>query len=135
MLTIGQVASRAGLRPSAIRYYETQGVLPKAPRIGGRRIYDASVLRRLAMIHLAKSAGFGLAEIRALIATADTHGPRPTWRLLARAKRVELDRQMDELARRKEVLARLTDCCCETLDECGRHSHAAVRLLRVVGTR
>ncbi len=60
MLTIGQVALKAGLRASAIRYYEAQGLLPPAPRHGGKRVYDASILVRLSAIDLAKTAGFTL---------------------------------------------------------------------------
>ena len=58
MLTIGAVAARTGLRASAIRYYESRGLLPVASRAAGKRVYDASVLARLAVIRLAKTAGF-----------------------------------------------------------------------------
>ena len=50
MLTIGQIATRAGVRASAIRYYESRGLLPAASRDAGKRVYDVSVLERLAVI-------------------------------------------------------------------------------------
>jgi DNA-binding transcriptional MerR regulator len=122
-MTIGQVGAKAGLRVSAIRYYEEQGLLPRASRQGGRRIYDASILDRLAVIALAKMAGFELREIRTILSTGEK--PAPIWRKLAQAKRAEIDRQMSTLARMKDVLARLGDCTCSTPDECGRAFNAA----------
>ena len=122
-MTIGQVASRAGLRASAIRYYEEQGLLPRALRVGGKRIYEASILERLAMIELAKMAGFELREIRAVLSAGER--PALIWRKLAQAKRVELDRQISRLARMKDVLARLSGCTCSTPEECGRAFNAA----------
>ena len=53
-MTIGEVARRAGLRPSAVRYYERIGLLPSPPRIGGQRRYESGVLQRLAVIRGAK---------------------------------------------------------------------------------
>ena len=57
-LTIGQFARRAGLNVSAIRYYEAQGLLPEAPRVGGQRRYSEATLNRLGVIDVAKRAGF-----------------------------------------------------------------------------
>ena len=58
LLTIGQVASRTGLRVSAIRYYESRGLLPKVSRIGGRRVYEGLVLERLAIISWRRRPAF-----------------------------------------------------------------------------
>ena len=63
-LTIGQVAARARVPASRIRYYEHVGVLPPPARTGGQRRYDDSVLRRLATIEVAQRAGFALDEVR-----------------------------------------------------------------------
>jgi len=69
--TIGEVARRAGVRPSALRYYERIGVLPLPGRENGRRQYDEEVLRevlgRLAIVRVAQQAGFTIAEIRTLL--------------------------------------------------------------------
>jgi len=75
MLTIGQVASRTGLRASAIRYYEAQGLLPRPSRQAGKRMYSAAILDRLAVIELAKIAGFGLSEIRVLLSHVEAGEP------------------------------------------------------------
>src|SRR6266702_3662848 len=65
-MTIGEVARRAGLQASAIRYYEKIGLLPKAQRIGGQRRYETGVLNYLEVIDVAKHAGFRMDEIRHL---------------------------------------------------------------------
>ena len=120
MLTIGQVASRTGLRVSAIRYYESRGLLPKASRIGGKRVYEGSVLERLAIIELAKTAGFHLDEIRATLQHATDAGPGVRWKMAARAKQDELDAELKRLLITKYVLTRMTTCSCATLEESGR---------------
>lgn len=63
---IGEIARRAGLRTSAVRYYERIGLLRPAPRAGGQRRYDPSALHRLSAIRLAQRAGFSLEEIKRL---------------------------------------------------------------------
>ena len=66
-LRIDQIAARSGIRASAIHYYEAQGLLPRAARQAGQRIYDSEVLQRLALIELAKEAGFTIADIKYLL--------------------------------------------------------------------
>ena len=70
-LTIGEVARRAGVATSQIRYYESIGLLPEPDRLYGQRRYDTDVLGRLAFIGVAQSAGFKLAEIRELVGGID----------------------------------------------------------------
>ncbi len=125
MLTIGQVASQAGLRASAIRYYEAQGLLPAPSRKSGKRMYDESILERLAVIALAKVAGLDLEEIRAVLSSVGKGQPAAAWRTVAEAKQVEIDGQMRRLARMKDVLASLAGCTCATLEECGRAFNTA----------
>jgi MerR family redox-sensitive transcriptional activator SoxR len=129
MLTIGQVALTAGLRPSAIRYYEAQGLLPPAHRHGGKRVYDRSIFERLSVIGLAKTAGFTLQETAALLG-ARGEPPRRAWTSLTRAKRAELDREMSRLVLMKSILSRLDGCGCATLGDCGRVFEAALARYR-----
>ena len=70
-LTIGDLAHRAGLATSAIRYYERVGLLPPAARVSGQRRYGEDDVARLAFIGAAQHAGFTLAEIRELADRAD----------------------------------------------------------------
>ena len=66
-MAIGEVAARARMTPSRIRYYEARGLLPEPERAAGRRRYDDDVLRRLEMIDAAQRVGFALDEIRELL--------------------------------------------------------------------
>jgi MerR family transcriptional regulator, redox-sensitive transcriptional activator SoxR len=120
MLTIGEVASQAGLRASAIRFYEEQGLLPKPSRHAGRRTYPSSILKRLAVIELAKAAGFSLTEIRALLSKADGGRSTTVWKQLVPGKTLEIDAQMRRLIEMKGILWRLNACTCATIDECGQ---------------
>ena len=120
-LTIGEVAERCGLATSAIRYYERQKLIPRADRRSGRRVYDESIVDRLSLIELAKSAGFTLAEVKTLVAgfTGRTP-PKKRWRTLTRDKMSELDARIAEAERMKSVLRVLMRCECPTLTDCGR---------------
>lgn len=118
---VWRVAERAGLRSSAIRYYERSGLIPPAGRRAGKRVYAPGVLDRLAVIDAGKRAGFTLAELRGLLrAVTGRRPPGPRWRALARAKAAELDARIAEARRMKRVLQKLARCACPTLDDCGR---------------
>ena len=71
-LTIGEVARRAGVAPSAIRYYESIGLLPEPERESGQRRYEESVIGKLAFVGVAQSAGFSLEEIKELVEASTT---------------------------------------------------------------
>jgi DNA-binding transcriptional MerR regulator len=115
-MTIGEVAARTGLRPSAIRYYERAGLIPPPVRASGQRRYDISVLDRLAVVERAKDCGFSLAEIRVLFTGEGSHSAK--WRRLAAAKIAELDTALQRISSMKDLLQRR--CQCETAVECGR---------------
>ena len=121
-LTISQVARQIRLRPSAIRYYERIGLLPRAERLSGQRRYDASVLYRLAIIQRARQLGFSLSEIRQLFfGFRDVTRPPVRWRKLSQRKLVELDQLMDAIKAVRALLKELmTKCHCDTLDQCGK---------------
>lgn len=120
-LAIGEVAARCGIAASAIRYYEKEGLLRKAERKSGRRVFDESVLDALALIELAKSAGFTVSEIKKLLSGfARRAPPSERWRALTRNKLAELDLRIAEAERMKNVLQTITHCHCPTMDDCGR---------------
>ncbi len=118
-MTIGEIGRRAGMQPSAIRYYERMGLLPKPKRAGGRRRYDASVLEWLSLIALAREAGFTIAEIKRLV-TGFRPGTPPAgrWRELATRKLVEIDEMVARAERMRSVLRIALDCGCFRLDDC-----------------
>ncbi len=118
-LPIGEIARRAGIAPSAIRYYERIGLLPKPPRAGGQRRYDASVLEWLSLIALAREAGFSMAEVKRLVA-GFTPGTRPAarWQELATRKLAEIDAMVARAERMRAVLRIALDCGCFRLEDC-----------------
>ncbi|MDQ3400213.1 MAG: MerR family transcriptional regulator [Chloroflexota bacterium] len=91
-LSIGAAALQTGHTPVTLRHWERLGLIDPPPRRGGRRRYPPSVATRVALIDIARAAGFRLAEIRELLADRDprrTAGER--WRALAARKRAQLD--------------------------------------------
>jgi MerR family redox-sensitive transcriptional activator SoxR len=116
-MTIGALAQRAGLKASAIRYYEQAGLLPKAPRQGGRRVYAEATLKRLEVIDYAKQSGFTLEEIRRLLHGAPVSA---RWQALVAAKLADLNAQLDRIARMRTMLERIAECKCIDMEECRR---------------
>lgn len=119
-LSIGEVARRAGVRTSAIRYYEAAGLLTAPARQGGQRRYDASVFRRLAVLQVAQEAGFTIAEIRELLTGLDGESVElgTAWRRVAERKLPKV-RALAERAREMERwLEQGLGCECLDLNQC-----------------
>ncbi len=122
VMTISEVARRAGVPPSTLRYYEQVGILPRPPRTSGQRRYDATVLNRLAVIERARQTGFTLGEIKQLFfGFRDDVAASDRWRRLSDKKLAELDALTERVAAMQHVLRRLQkNCRCATLDQCGK---------------
>ncbi len=119
-LSIGEVAERAGVSDSAIRYYERRGLLPEAERIGGKRRFAEETVRRLGIIDTAKQAGFSLAEVGALLASVDEGAPaHQQLQSLAAHKLPEVDALLERAERMREWLILASDCSCGSLEDCG----------------
>jgi DNA-binding transcriptional MerR regulator len=123
-LTIGEVARQAGVAATTLRYYEQIWLVSAPARLGGQRRYDDSVLTRLEVIRLCKSAGFALEEIQLLF--ADDAPGRPASRALAEAKLAEIDAQMESLARARAVIEWGMRCTCPSIDSCTCGIHTAL---------
>ncbi|OBG58149.1 helix-turn-helix domain-containing protein [Mycobacterium sp. E3339] len=123
-LTIGEVARQAGVAATTLRYYEQIGLVPPPVRLGGQRRYDDSVLARLEVIRLCKSAGFALEEIQLLF--ADDAPGRPASRALAEAKLAAIDAQIESLARARAVIEWGMRCTCPSIDACTCGIHTAL---------
>jgi MerR family redox-sensitive transcriptional activator SoxR len=128
-LRIGDVAARAGIATSQIRYYERIGLLPPPERVSGQRRYDAAVLRRLAVIDVAQRAGLSLDEIRQLL---DLGSDPLSERLqsLAVRKLPEIEALIARAERVREWLDAAARCECVTVDECALFDEAAVDAAR-----
>ncbi len=119
-MSIGEVATRAGVAASAIRYYESLGLLPVPLRSGGKRRYDESVLGWLALVALAREAGFTMAETRQLVTGFEPGTPPAVrWHALALRKLKEIDAQVARVNRMRKVLKRALECGCLRLEDCG----------------
>lgn len=120
-LTIGEVARRAGVRASALRYYERLGVLEAPRRAAGRRAYGIEIFDTVRIVRLAQAAGFSLAEIRRLL-----HGFAPStpasrrWRPLAERKLRDVRAQIERAQRTQRLLEALLSCECGQLADCVR---------------
>jgi MerR family redox-sensitive transcriptional activator SoxR len=120
-MSIGQVAQRCGLAPSAIRYYEKVGLLPRPIRVSRRRHYSADVIGRVRLVQVAREAGFTIAETRAFVAGfSDSSPPAVRWRTLAERKLAEIDLQMQRLQRMRTLLESGFHCRCVTVDDCAK---------------
>ncbi len=120
MLTIGEVAERANVATSALRFYEREGLVSSWRTEGGQRRYQREVLRRVAFVRAAQRVGLSLDEIRAALATLPD-GRTPTasdWQRLSRQWRPVLDRRIAELERVRDGLDTCIGCGCLSLRVC-----------------
>lgn len=121
LMHIGEVAARAGLRPSALRYYEDRALIRPACRVNGRRLYDDTVFEALAIVRLAQDAGFTIEELKTLLHGFDRATPASArWRALATKKHGQIVKRIEDAQRMKQLLERLMICRCETLGQCVR---------------
>jgi MerR family redox-sensitive transcriptional activator SoxR len=118
-MKIGELAGQAGLKPSAIRYYERIGILEAPHRIGGQRRYPSDSLHRVLLIRFASDMGFTLAEIKLFLGGLRSNAPvGPRWRKLAHAKIKEVDETIQRSRRLKSLLEHLLHCRCPSLQIC-----------------
>jgi DNA-binding transcriptional MerR regulator len=117
LLSIGEVSAAAGLRPSALRYYEEVGLIQPSARIGGRRHYRPTILRRLAIIALCQEAGFTVSEIAQFLGSGSRG--RARWRGLAERKLEELSANIERANTAKRLLEQALACGCGNPATCG----------------
>jgi MerR family transcriptional regulator, redox-sensitive transcriptional activator SoxR len=120
LLAIGEVAGRAGMAPSALRYYEQLGLISATRTPGGARRYPRAVLRRLAVIRAAQNVGLSLPEIRTALDSLPPGRP-PTaadWAELSSTWRDRLDEQIAALTQLRDGLSSCIGCGCLSLDRC-----------------
>jgi MerR family transcriptional regulator, redox-sensitive transcriptional activator SoxR len=137
VLTIGEVAGRAGVAPSALRYYEQQGLITATRTAGGARRFPRSVLRRLAFVRAAQNVGLSLDEIRAALDTLPDGRP-PTardWARLSRGWRDRLDQQIEALERLRDGLTSCIGCGCLSLGRCALSNPGDVAAAQGPGAR
>lgn len=118
-LKIGELAQQAGMRTSAIRFYESVGLLSPPPRESGWRRYDGSVSERLRVIQAAREAGFSLAEIKLLLdGFPKKTNPSKRWKKLAKEKLPEIEQIVQRTLALKFLIEAGMDCNCEDVALC-----------------
>ncbi|AKK03108.1 redox-sensitive transcriptional activator SoxR [Corynebacterium epidermidicanis] len=124
-LSVGEVAQRAGVNPSAIRFYEAKGLITSHRNSGNQRRFDRSVLRRVSFILVAQRVGLSLGEIAAALETLPHGEAAPTkadWQRLSEAWRPRLELQIEILRRLKDNLDGCIGCGCLSLDSCALYN-------------
>src|SRR5919199_2730329 len=120
LLPIGEIASRAGLATSALRYYERRGLISPVRTSGGQRRYPRNMLRRLAFIRAAQNVGLSLQEISTALDTLPAQRTPTTadWARLSRSWRSRLDEQIAGLTALRDGLTSCIGCGCLSLRRC-----------------
>jgi MerR family redox-sensitive transcriptional activator SoxR len=121
VLTVSEVAARSGFAPSALRYYEREGLVEAARTAGGQRRYQRSVLRRLAFIRAASNVGLSLEEIRRELGSlpANRTPTKSDWHRISAHWRTRLDEQVAALEALRDKLDSCIGCGCLSLKQCG----------------
>ena len=113
VLNVSEVARRSGFAASALRYYESQGLIQATRSGGGQRRYERGVLRRLAFIRAAGNVGLTLERL--------PNGRTPTradWQQITQHWRGRLDEQIRALEQLRDGLDSCIGCGCLSLDRC-----------------
>jgi MerR family transcriptional regulator, redox-sensitive transcriptional activator SoxR len=120
LLTVSEVAARSGFAPSALRFYEREGLLHASRTSGGQRRYERGALRRLAFIRAARNVGLSLDEVRAELATlpAERTPTKADWSRISRSWRGRLDEQIQALEALRDGLDVCIGCGCLSLRRC-----------------
>jgi MerR family redox-sensitive transcriptional activator SoxR len=130
-LTIGEVAQLAGLRTSAIRYYESIGILPVPERCNGQRRYSEETVRQLQVIDIAKRAGFSLQDAgRLLAAESDGRPVHEPLRDLAQSTLSDVEALIERAEEMRSWLNTAARCGCESLEICPLFHERSPRDLR-----
>jgi len=120
VLTVGQVADRCGVAPSAVRYYDEQGLIASTRTDGGQRRFSRDTIRRIAFILAAQRVGRPLADVREVLESlARNRTPnQQDWSVASTAWRERLTEQIEELTALRDQLDSCIGCGCLSLDRC-----------------
>lgn len=120
VLTVSDVSRRSGYAASALRYYESQGLISASRTGGGQRRFQRSVLRRLAFIRAAGNVGLTLEEARDELARlpSERTPTKADWQRISRAWRGRLDDQIAALEKLRDGLDSCIGCGCLSLRRC-----------------
>jgi MerR family redox-sensitive transcriptional activator SoxR len=120
LFTVSEIARRSGFAATAIRFYESQGLISATRTAGGQRRFERQMLRRLAFIRAARNVGLSLDEVAdALAKLPDGRTPtRADWARLSKTWRTRLDDQIAGLIALRDNLDSCIGCGCLSLRRC-----------------
>jgi MerR family transcriptional regulator, redox-sensitive transcriptional activator SoxR len=120
LLTVGEVAERAGVSVPTVRYYEERGLITSTRTTGNQRRFERSALRRIAVIAAAQRIGLSLDQVRDAMADlpVDRAPNRREWTAMSRAWRRMVQRRIDELTALQSDLDGCIGCGCLSLQRC-----------------
>jgi MerR family redox-sensitive transcriptional activator SoxR len=120
LLTIGELAARAGVSTSALRFYDSQGLITAHRTAGNQRRYERATLRRVSFVRSAQHVGLTLEEIKGALATLpqERTPTRADWERLSRQWRERLDERISELEALRDRLTSCIGCGCLSLKRC-----------------
>lgn len=120
IMSIGDLAERTGLAVSAIRFYETKGLVTPERNTGGQRRYLRSDIRRLSFVQVSQQLGFSIEEISKALATLP-EGRTPTqkdWEKISLDFRADLDERIARMTRLRDYLEGCIGCGCLSMKKC-----------------
>ncbi len=126
LLTIGQVAERAGVSTPTLRFYEREHLIASLRSDGNQRRYRRDVLRRVAFIRAAQRVGLSLDEIRAeLAALPDRRTPtKADWARVSKSWRPRIEAEIARLERLRDELTECIGCGCLSFRACALYNPA-----------
>ncbi len=119
-MSVGQVATRAGVKVSTLHFYEQKGLIQSWRNTGNQRRYDRSVLRRISVIKMAQKLGVSLQEITLALSHLPK-GKAPTekdWRDMANVWKLQLDERINRLQALRNELDECIGCGCLSINKC-----------------
>ena len=137
MITIGELAKRAGVAASALRFYEAEGLLKSSRTAGQQRQFKRDALRRVAFIRAAQTVGLSLQDIRAAFVTLPRNRTptKADWAQLSRAWQPLLDERIQTLTRLRDQLTSCIGCGCLSLKACALYNPNDAAKIRGNGPR
>lgn len=137
LLSVGELAQRAGVATSALRFYEEQGLIRSSRSAGGHRQYPRDMLRRVAFIRAGQRVGLSLDEVRAALASLpEARTPtKADWERLARGWQTLLDQRLAQLQRLRDQLGGCIGCGCLSLKACALYNPEDAVAVRGPGAR
>jgi len=119
-MSVGQVATRAGVKVSTLHFYEKKGLIQSWRNAGNQRRYDRSVLRRISVIKMAQKLGVSLQEVTLMLShlSKENAPTEEEWRAMANVWKLQLDERINRLQTLRDDLDECIGCGCLSINKC-----------------